>query len=151
MDIEIYKCTADTRQLDKSSYLTLNKKVSVHMKEGTDVLNPTFKVARGGYSLSGMNYMYVDTFKRYYFITNIRLTEGGIIEIDGHVDVLMTYKSNIIGKKALIERQEYKYSPYIVDNELKVRTGRYVKNFNIGSFSAPSGAYFVLNVNGGGS
>lgn len=150
MEVVFYKSTADNRRLDKTTAIHKLYGVVAHLKETTSILNPTFIIANNPkLNLSQVNYMYVPELGRYYFITDIATMTSNRLAITGHVDVLMTYKDAISAKKCLIERSEDKYNPYIVDDELKVRTEREYQVVTLGSFGAPTGSYFALTVNGG--
>lgn len=63
----------------------------------------------------GYNYCYFYEFGRYYYIEDIILQAGNLQEIVLSVDPLQSFESAIKGTKALIERQERLYSPYMQD------------------------------------
>lgn len=79
-----------------------------------------------------INYFRIPKLNRYYYVTNISAI-GGLIEIEGKIDVLMTHKNTILGAKQYVIRQEStKYrKPYLLDNLLPIRsdTTYYTKNF----------------------
>ena len=66
-----------------------------------------------------------------------------------------TYKNNILSLTTLIERQENVYSPYIVDNELKVSTAnrdsgvsRVLDKYSVGTLG--NNISYVITTVGGG-
>lgn len=69
------------------------------------------------------NYVWVQDFGRYYFVTNFSCYNQNIWEIDLTIDVLMTYQSAIIRQKAFIDRSESHYNPMLPDDEVVVEEG----------------------------
>lgn len=72
------------------------------------------------------NYVYIPSFRRYYYITNIIAVEGArydettqikyqLWEIHMHVDVLMSFKDQIRAQNAVVARQENKYNLMLDD------------------------------------
>lgn len=72
--------------------------VAVDLKSGVDILNPSFIIAQT--NMPTWNYLSFEG--RYYFITDVTSVRNGLWEISASVDVLGTYKSNILSSSALI-------------------------------------------------
>lgn len=89
------------------------------LKEGTSIVDPTiiFNGDISGYI--DVNYMTISTFGRSYFITDIRSISYGIFEISGHVDVLCSFKNEILSNSAIIKKQEHKWNLYLNDGSLR--------------------------------
>lgn len=85
-------------------------------KEQTDILNPAVTIETSG-NLSKYNYARIPNWGRYYFITDIKIIRERLWEITMHVDVLMSYKSQIRELNAIIARQQNDYNVNIKDNE----------------------------------
>ena len=147
MIVDLYTTSSDERAINKS--ISSLGSIDVKLKEGSDLINPVFVVSKKNYDISIFNYLYVPLYKRYYFVNNIRSTPAGFMELECHVDVLMSFKPYIQGITTLITRQEYIYSKYFKDDMLPVRTDRQYNIKNLDSFSAPTGSYFILTINGG--
>lgn len=64
---------------------------------------------------SKVNYARIETFNRYYFITNIVSTYNNLWEIHMHVDVLMSFADEIKKQVAVVARQEETYNLYLDD------------------------------------
>lgn len=64
---------------------------------------------------SKVNYARIETFSRYYFITNIVSTYNNLWEIHMHVDVLMSFADEIKKQVAVVARQEENYNLYLDD------------------------------------
>lgn len=78
-----------------------------------------------------LNYAYIPEFGRYYFITNIISVEGtkvsntypsptALWELHMHVDVLMTYASQIRAQTAIVSRQANNYNLMLDDGSFMV-------------------------------
>lgn len=85
------------KRLDK-----VGEEIEFTLKEDTNIINPILKLA--GYV--GGNYCYIPNFKRYYFIDNYNLNNQGIYELFLSVDVLTTYKEELLEGKLLIKSSE---------------------------------------------
>lgn len=91
--------------------------MEVILKDGSDLLTPTFKINYSGVpSWSMMRFE-----GRYYFITDIASVRQDLWEISAAVDVLATYKSDIIGSNQFVTYANVN-NVEIVDNRLPVKT-----------------------------
>ena len=147
MNIILYTTSSDERAISKS--ISSLGSLDVKLKEGSSIINPIFIINKKNYNIAKLNYLYVPIYNRYYFINNINCNTAGLIELECHVDVLMSFKPYIQSITTLITRQEFIYSKYIKDDNLPVRTDRQYNIKNVGTFLAPDGSYFALTVNGG--
>lgn len=100
-----------------SNVLTL----SGTLKEETDIVNPEINVEYNG-TLTNVNYMYISTFSRYYFITKIESVRTGLWRIYAHCDVLKTYANAILGTPAVVARNENAYNIMLDDSMFKVQS-----------------------------
>ena len=101
--------------------------------------------ARG---VTDFNYMYISEFDRYYFIDDIRSTHNNIWEISAHVDVLETYKDQILSNQAVIRRQTNKFNTYLNDPEWKVYADENVVAYKFTQTGLNKDMKFVLAVAG---
>ena len=72
--------------------------VPVTLKGKLDILNPTISLHITDDLATKMlscNYCYIDEFKRYFFINDIKVL-GKVVELSLEVDVLETYRSEIL-------------------------------------------------------
>lgn len=83
---------------NKSNNNIVNKKIvevqeiSFNFKNDSDITNPililqTYKTG---------NYCFIPDLKRYYYINNIELMSGGFYKLYLEIDVLMSYKNDLI-------------------------------------------------------
>lgn len=111
MNVIFYHSNSDKRKVDKT--LTNISTLSCDIIDDTSIINPRLKIKYNSNLLTS-NYIYIPSFNRYYFITNIT-TSKGYLWIDTSVDVLMSFKSEIRNTTAVIDRQEYQYNKYLND------------------------------------
>lgn len=88
----------------------------VLLKRDTSILRPVLLV-NSAQDIYTYNYMYISEFSRYYFIDDIRSVNNNMWEISAHVDVLETYKDEILSNQAVIRRQQNRYNTYLNDPE----------------------------------
>ena len=146
----------------KSAPNVVNKTLSevvtfeeVIFKEDTSLLNPTIIINGvsndSSYTIEDIgtsNYFSIPKVNRYYFITDITMMSGGRVAITGKVDVLMSFKSDILGSTQLIVRQEKKTNNYLIDTDIPLSSKKQVIEHEFGDSISDSG-YYILAVNGG--
>lgn len=154
MIVKIYKTKSAPNVVNK----TLSEVVTfeeVIFKEDTSLLNPTIIINgvsnASSYTIEDIgtsNYFSIPKVNRYYFITDITMMSGGRVAITGKVDVLMSFKSDILGSTQLIVRQEKKTNNYLIDTDIPLSSKKQVIEHEFGDSIADSG-YYILAVNGG--
>ena len=106
MELTFYKQAATPNRVDKSDYLTIVGTVSnVILKDDTDLMSPTF-ILKTSEVVYNSNYVYCSFTHRYYYINNIDALSGGRLAIHCSIDVLYTYKDEILNSSAWIERSD---------------------------------------------
>lgn len=127
----------------------------VIFKDETSLLNPTIIINgvsnSSSYNIEDIgtsNYFSIPKVNRYYFITDITMMSGGRVAITGKVDVLMSFKTDIIGSTQLIVRQEKKTNNFLIDTDIPLSSKKQVIEHEFGESIVDSG-YYILAVNGG--
>lgn len=121
----LYNNVSDNREINKN--ITEISTIDLTLYLDTNVLNPVFKVKT--FNNNG-NYLYVPVLNRYYYINNYTLSNQ-CVYLHCSVDVLMSYKTDILNSTCLISRAENDYNDNIIDT-LAPMTGNTVytvKNF----------------------
>lgn len=90
MKLKIYNNNSNDNVLNKN--ITLIKEIDFNLKSDNSILQPILILK----NYTEGNYCYIDEFKRYYYINDVRVLKGGLFELHLNVDVLMTYKDTII-------------------------------------------------------
>lgn len=88
--------------LDKT--YTSSVSLSGNLKDDTSVVDPVILVNASLTTLATCNYMYIASFGRYYWITDVISKGADLVEVHGHCDVLKTYASKIRGCTGYVSR-----------------------------------------------
>lgn len=133
MNVILYKNSAPPNKIDKTTKIKIvpingNDEIeNVRFIEGNalDILNPSILLDIGTEisTCATFNYCKIPKFDRYYFIEKIS-TEGGLVRIDCKCDVLMSHKKDILNSTQYILRNENLRSPYLVDNQVPIRSDK---------------------------
>lgn len=114
--VTLYSQSSPTNQVTKDIG---NSIVSVNgtLRRLCSIIDPVILIQTSDISLwpLNVNYMYIASFKRYYYITNIVSVNTNLWELHGHVDVLMSYASQIRQQTAIVARQESQYNLMLDD------------------------------------
>ena len=116
-NIRFYNNKSAPEKISKS--LTELDVLSGTLKNETSIIDPVILVAADVEDIADANYMQIGLFNRYYFITDIKSVRANLVEVSAHVDVLMSYRSDIRDNKAIIKRSENNYNLYLNDGSLK--------------------------------
>lgn len=116
LTVNFYTNNSENYRVDKS--LTARLAESCILKDGTSVENPVILLTNYN-DIHDFNYMYIDEWERYYFITDIVSVRNGLWEIHAHVDVLMSFSQQIRECTATCKRQENLFNMYLDDPEFK--------------------------------
>lgn len=146
MSINIVLMTNNSENNAITKNLNTITTLSGNIKESTSIIDPVIKIQASLDTMANCNYMYIPTFKRYYFINNIVSVTDDIVEVSAHVDVLMSFSSEIKSNRAIIRRQTNKWNLYLDDGSFRV-----YQNPTIITKAFPSGfnaQEFVLAVAG---
>ena len=111
------------------------------LKTQTSIIDPIIYIeCKDEVELFKCNYMSIPTFKRTYFITNIKHINNHLWEISAHVDVLESFKDEILSNEGVIARQEKDWNLYLDDGTFKayqnplIMTQAFPKGFNSQQF-----------------
>lgn len=123
MNIELYKMAQSPNTITKK--LTLGFKFeNCIFKKGTSILNPIITVSGASdvEAIIDNNYVKIPKLSRYYFVTDIIILTGGTFELHCKVDVLYSFKDDILASIQLVTRQENKNNKYITDGRLPMHS-----------------------------
>lgn len=103
MTIHLYKHGATPKRIDKSTFLNDVGEISgVVLKETENELTPDF-ILNTNSLVYNANYFFCDFTSRYYYITNMEMMTGGRIVLHSRVDVLMTFRNEILSSSSWVE------------------------------------------------
>ena len=144
MTINLYTNTAPRNALVKD--LAAVSTLTGTLRNESSVVDPVVTIEDSDQLLLSANYAYISEFGRYFFITNIESVRQNLWRVSMHVDVLYTFRDQIITNSAIIERNENEY-------DLKLNDGLFQtqQNPRIAQYPFPTGFNtwnFVLAVAG---
>lgn len=118
-DITFRKLNGERSLLDKSNAFIMGGDypsyvVSGVLKEQSSIINPVVLI-RADTTIMEYNYAEIDTFKRKYFVTDIRNVRNDLWEVSLHVDVLYSYKDVLLQNDYFVERNQYDFNDELPD------------------------------------
>lgn len=132
MNITLYKCTAENNRLDKTDYLTVMANYpDCTSRSSLSLMAPQILIEEDISVLSQCNYLYIAEFGRYYYIDSITAGAMGVYVLQCTIDVLMSFKADILQMQGVVERQEQRYDMYLSDGEIPIGAR---KNFSVYRF-----------------
>ena len=144
MEVILYK--------NKSSHNTINKvleeikRINIVFKQDFNLLNSVLVIKSP--NLLNANYLYIPNLNRYYFINNQEIISKNVINVYIEVDVLESFKDDILNSEALI-KSSTDYNKYYDDgtylNEIDKEITNYKSNVTI-DYSKPK---LILSTLGG--
>ena len=96
--MELFQVQDSINTLNKQK--TLVTGMNITLKKQTNILTPYLKIYYPN-GIEEFNYAYIDELARYYFITNIEPYPNDIYYLQLEVDVLETYKEDILESKKI--------------------------------------------------
>lgn len=148
MDIFLYKTESAPNVVDKKLTEVVHY-TGVRLLDDTSILTPTIEVRESTIidDLWTINYFYIPKFKRYYFVTDAVAT-AGMFRISGRVDVLRSYKSEILISSQIISRQENLQDRYLHDSMIPISDKQEVQEVEFGETFDDTNSLFILVTTG---
>lgn len=128
MKVYLYYNVSENNKLEKR--IDELETVEFVFKSNDSVTNPTIRLKNTD-NVQIANYMWIDDYKRYYFITDKKPLTGGMWELTGHVDVLMTWRVNIRQLYGIVKESANLGNDYINGEQwvTSVKDSTYIKTF----------------------
>ncbi len=117
-NITLYQSNSPRNQVKKS--VKTIQSFSGTLKADTSIIDPVILIECDLATVKNANYMSIPEFGRYYFINNIRSVRNGLVEFTCHVDVLVTYQTEIKAQTGIVRKQAANWNLYLNDGSFKV-------------------------------
>lgn len=140
--LKLYKNSSENNDVSKK--LTDEHKVTGYSRVIVDMLNPVIELA--GIEVNRYNYCYVQELNRYYYIENINISPNGVYRLSMRIDVLMTYRDDIMASHGLITKNR-EYNPYTGDVDVESRYTLEKHEFENG-FDFTNGDFVLVTMRG---
>lgn len=88
--------------------------------DDTSITQPSLLIEAA--NISGFNYCYIPSFNRYYYIKEITSVTNSLWRVDCYVDVLMSFKNQILSSYALISENTSVETSYYLSSDSFVST-----------------------------
>lgn len=112
-EIQCFWNKSDNNVVNKSLTSVIN--LTGTLRNESEVVDPTILMEID--DPNKFNYLYISTFKRYYYVTDRNSVRNGLVEVSAHCDVLMTYKAQLLELPAVISRNTHDYNVYLPDDQ----------------------------------
>lgn len=132
MDAIFYTVADNDNVLEKTLESALVK--NVLFLNSNNILTPTVRLLINNITeFLKRNYCFIETLQRYYFIDSVTIERGNIATLELSIDVLMTYKDDILRASAEIVKSDsgiFAQMNYQEKNEVSILkyTGSHVFN-----------------------
>ena len=153
MVAKFYNCTRDDRYVFKitSTDQTNTEPVDVEiLTDRNNVVRPTIRISTGRLG-KATNYVWLKDFKRFYYIRSWT-ADNGYVTLNLEVDVLMSFRRELMDSDVMIRRNEFKRNNYLNDDNLKVYAPDRVKVIEFeNGFEASKQIFYFALVSGQGA
>lgn len=106
MQITLFTYNGERNRVSKGDFLTNEFPIQGSIKVPTSAMHVKIEIEKTNPLSTQYNYMYIDDFNRWYFINDIVNKSNNRWEIIGEVDVLYTYRYDILKTNAIIDKSE---------------------------------------------
>ena len=141
MQIKFYYNSSEKNKINKSISRELT--MDGNLRDECSVINPTILVEHS--NLSNYNYVYIPEFKRYYFITEMTIVRNNLWRISLKVDVLESFKFNILNLSCIVDKQQYEnYGNNIDDGSYINKADSFVEIANYPNGFNSNGEFILI-------
>lgn len=147
MDIVLYVNSSEKQAINKT--ISSGETLTGALRDESSVINPSFLIQHA--NPTGYNYCYISEFGRYYFITDIVSVRTNLWRINCTVDVLMSFKTQILNLNVTVSNISSGESPdetYVNGEQWQttVKTKTDIMSFSNGLLN--SGEYILITSGG---
>lgn len=149
MNIKLCSSTSEIVAINKD--ISIIDDVSATIKGALSVENPVLILQYKSDIQSNVNYVYIPEYNRYYFVTDIINLTGGRYELHCKVDVLMSFKDNILNLSCIVDKQSSKDNAnmYLDDGSFVVQSKEFVDTINFPNGFNDNGEFILITAGGG--
>lgn len=150
MEINLCSTSDELNVINKK--ITIISSVTATVKTPLSVENPILYLHYDGEVQSKINYVDIPSFNRKYYITDIIDLTGGRYEVHCSVDVLESFKKDILKLNAIIDKQKgvELSNMYYDDNSFRMLNKEFNAVINFPRGFIDEGEYILITAGGGG-
>lgn len=150
MQINLFRCRAENERVDKTNYISDRFVMEGTLRQESSVIDPIITIQKSNPTKLDYNYMYIDEFKRWYYINDIISVRNNLWEIHAHVDVLFTWRADISNMEAIVDKMEsfsdanvyFDDGSFIMDSRNDIQVKEFPNGLN------ENGAYVLICAGG---
>lgn len=113
--MSLYQVTDDVNVMGKT-IPTATSTHTITLKDGCSIDKPVITFSAQASAIAPLNYAYIDTFQRYYWITDRKSLVNGVMELTLESDPLESFKDTIKLCTATVTRNANQYNGYLKDS-----------------------------------
>ena len=140
MDITLYQNISENNRVGKT--LINAQTFTGNLRQSTSIINPVIMLNAD--NPTAYNYAYIPAFNRYYFINKIEAYRTGLFILTMSVDVLETYKTEIKGMLAIIDKNETVGNNYFNDGSFILDSRAYNQIINFSNGFNDNGEFILI-------
>lgn len=140
MDITLYQNISENNRVGKT--LINAQTFTGNLRQSTSIINPVIMLNAD--NPTAYNYAYIPAFNRYYFINKIEAYRTGLFILTMSVDVLETYKKEIKGMLAIIDKNETVGNNYFNDGSFILDSRAYNQIINFSNGFNDKGEFILI-------
>lgn len=140
MDITLYQNISENNRVGKT--LINAQTFTGNLRQSTSIINPVIMLNADNPTV--YNYAYIPAFNRYYFINKIEAYRTGLFILTMSVDVLETYKTEIKGMLAIIDKNETVGNNYFNDGSFVLDSRAYNQIINFSNGFNDNGEFILI-------
>lgn len=148
----LYDNKSRKNAVDKS-LTTIRDNIEGTLKSECSIMSPDILLRIVDVSaLNKCNYMYIEEFNRYYYVTDIISVRNNLVEVKGRVDVLMSFKDEIRNNSVILARYNTTSSygnTYLQDDRMATYQDAFPCTYKFSRSFSKSDESFILSVAGG--
>ena len=143
-DITFYNNNSDRRCINKNLTNAMTISGNIKSQYTSSSISFDIDVSLAGITPFKFNYMKYDN--KFYYIDNVDFLSQNIIRMNCSVDLLESYKSQILKQTAVLERSQNIYSRYIDDDKLVLNAYKRVQTKAFPVRFTPSSSYVIVHL-----
>ena len=147
MEVILYKNSSENNVIGKS--LAQIKSVECNLKNDVSIINPTL-VLNYTANIFESNYCFIPKFNRYYFINEIVPITADRCIVKCRVDVLESFKNNILNLDCIVDKQEKEIASnkYINDGSFVTTSKQFNRMIEFPNGFNETGSYILICAGG---
>lgn len=144
MNIQLMINSSEKNKINK--LLTTVDTLEGSLKESSSIIDPVIMIEYD--DPTAFNYCYIEVFHRYYYVKNVTVIHHNIMQLTLHVDVLTSFKNEILQQAIIMDKNTSNFDNYLIDNNriVNVKTKTDIMNFPYGLLE--SGQFILITAGG---